>query len=144
MISWSAIGGVFGWCTSEVDMEKVFTGSLALGGEQPWCRNGCINIWAKAFSKALASGVAAAQPEHSCVLFDVVRWHVKRKAELYIWGQCCLRSRVVIDVGGGVLMLEALRDTNHACCQGQTGVSAKLVVPSEMGCSDVDVFMLRL
>ena len=94
--------------------------------------------------QALASGVAAAQPEHTCVLFDVVRWHVRRKAELYIWGQSCLRSRVVIDVGGGVLMLEALRDTNHACCQGQTGVSAKLVVPSEMGCSDVDVFMLRL
>ena len=61
---------------------KGFTGSLVHDGEQPWCRNGCINIWAKAFCKALASGVAAAQPKHSCVLLDVVRWHVKRKAEL--------------------------------------------------------------
>ena len=61
--------GVFGWCTSEVDIEKVFTGSLVHDGEQPWCRNGCINIWAKAFRQALASGVAAPTRTYMCFVW---------------------------------------------------------------------------
>ena len=35
--------------------------------------------------------------------------------------------------GVGVLVFDVLCDMNHACCQGQTGVSAKFFAPSDNG-----------
>ena len=44
----------------------------------------------------------------------------------------CVAVLLLMQVGG-VLVFEVLCDMNHACCQGQTGVSAKLFAPSDNG-----------
>ena len=64
----------------------------------------------------------------------VTKWHVRRNLRVAHLGQrsfgelCFYCCRWV-----GVSAFEVLCDMNHACFQGQTEVSAKLVVPSDNG-----------
>ena len=127
---------MFGGCHSNVFF--VFTGDIVHDG---------FHHLVNRFGKTLASTVVCAQPEHACALFGVTRWHVRRNTELHFGATIRSRSRVVIHAGVRVLVFEVLCDTNHACCQGHTGVSAKLVVPSDNGllwCRRVHVVLMAV
>ena len=81
----------------------------------------------------LASGVACAQPEHTCVLFGAAVWHMGESA-IYMSGQKCVRAAVLLLLWvAKCIIVFKFRVVITTLAEQQIGVCIRLLVPSANG-----------